>query len=932
MMQDNSINFYDVCKEADKYFTTHHKGKGSGWKGYQRWKNANESKFAPSGVRNDFDPLFVSKAYKNIVQNSSVNSERSLYSNGWKDLGPYRIDSVSGAYSTGLGRVICSYVHKTNVQIMYVGSRSGGFWKSTNGGTTWKVTTDTLPASGVGSITAKPTDANYVLIGVQNGSNNYSHGIYRSLNGGDTWTQTNFNPTTLGKGGLGSSFRINIIKFHPRVANLVYVCANDGLYRSTDNLTTWTKISGVSSNITQLDFHPTDNNIIYIHRRSGTDRNKVLRSLDQGLTFIASTTISGNNNSAGYFSVSNDCPDCFYFASNNGVWISKDTAKTFTFLSNPPQSCLGFAVNDIDTSKMLYGYVDVESSSDGGRTFNQVTWWSLGSSAHGSGSYQNKIKYGTHYIHADLHPVLSINGTYYVGTDGFFSKSSNNGGTWKIIGQGIGTRENYSLGASQSNHYRSISGSQDNGSSIKHKTTWIEFYGADGMEAIIHPLNDDWMICSWQYGGRRRTTNGGQNGNNVSPSGQSGSGNGDWEAPIAYNPNNQMQIFNFAKDIYVSDDFGSNWYYKSSPIPSGTLDEAAIAENNSDIIVIANGSAIYRSSDGGVNFTNIKRSLPSYSITDIAFNPKDDDNIFVTYNRYQNDGKKIYMTTNGGLTWTNITYNLGNMPLWNVVVDHTDASNIYVGAEIGVYTKPLNGTTWTLYNPNLPNSAVKELEVVNGSNTLRAAIWGRGLWEYSLVGRENYPAILTTRITDMPTNNLPKESIHQHVTSVISYSNTITSTFIKWSKDNPTFNNTISMHNSIDSTWVTNNPIPNFALGTKIFFKVYTVGNNNDTTETYKFQYTVKFNVFASIKNIKNNKHNLTVFPNPTNGLFTVDFGEKIKQGQIFIYNNLGELVQERRVEFDKNIKLDIQRYSKGNYFIQVKSKDKISVVKIIKK
>ena len=50
------------------------------------------------------------------------------------------------------------------------------------------------------------------------------------------------------------------------------------------------------------------------------------------------------------------------------------------------------------------------------------------------------------------------------------------------------------LGASQSNHYRTITGSQDNGTSIKNENNWIEFYGADGMEGIIHPLNDDWMI------------------------------------------------------------------------------------------------------------------------------------------------------------------------------------------------------------------------------------------------------------------------------------------------------------------------------------------------------------------------------------------------------------------------------------------------------
>ncbi len=94
---------------------------------------------------------------------------------------------------------------------------------------------------------------------------------------------------------------------------------------------------------------------------------------------------------------------------------------------------MGFAVNDQDTSKMVYGYVDVETSKDGGRNIKQVSWWSLGNANHGTGSFQDKLANSGKYIHADLHPALAIHGTFYVGTDGFFCKSSDNGETWKIL-------------------------------------------------------------------------------------------------------------------------------------------------------------------------------------------------------------------------------------------------------------------------------------------------------------------------------------------------------------------------------------------------------------------------------------------------------------------------------------------------------------------
>ncbi|MDA9262105.1 hypothetical protein N9P38_01950, partial [Flavobacteriales bacterium] len=610
MMQDPTYNFYDVCKEADKHFAVNGMGKGSGYKGYQRWKNENESKFAPSGVRSNIDPRFVEKAFRKFLstQNTTESYSRGIHKGSWVDLGPYDLDSITGHYSAGLGRIVTSYVHRQNPQIMYVGSRSGGFWKSTNGGVSWVGgSTDTLMASGVGAISASPTNSDSILIGVQNGGNNYSHGIYRSVNGGNTWTITNFNPTILGKGGLGGSFKVNKIAYHPRVPNLIFVAASDGLYRSTSNLSTWTKVTNGS--ISEIEFHPKDNSIVYIYDYYywGSNKDKVLYSLDQGLTFTGSNTISGNSNSTGYLSVSNDCDDCVFFASTNGIWTSKNKGVDFTFMSNPPESCLGFAVNDLDTSKMVYGYVDVVTSSDGGRTSNQVTWWSLGNSNHGTGNFDQRLHSGGHYIHADLHPAKCINGVYYVGTDGLFAKSANNGSTWTIISDGLGIRENYSLGASQSNHFRSISGSQDNGTSIKHKDSWIEFYGADGMEGIIHPLNDDYMMGSVQYGTRRRTTDGGLTQGGASPSGQNGSGNGAWEAPLAYNPNDQMQVFNFAKDVYVSNQFGGAWQYRGDPF-NNTISEAAIAENNSDIILVSRGSLIRKSIDAGVTYTSIYSS------------------------------------------------------------------------------------------------------------------------------------------------------------------------------------------------------------------------------------------------------------------------------------------------------------------------------------
>jgi hypothetical protein len=186
------------------------------------------------------------------------------------------------------------------------------------------------------------------------------------------------------------------------------------------------------------------------------------------------------------------------------------------------------------------------------------------------------------------------------------------------------------------------------------------------------------------------------------------------------------------------------------------------------------------------------------------------------------------------------------MPVRSVVIDHTDASTIYLGAEIGVYKKAMLENSWSLYNEDLPNMTVLELEVMYGSNTIRAATWGRGLWEYTLDGRQSFPSILTTRITNQPTDTQPKVDIDQYVTSTISYDGEIANTYVQWFTNISSVVNTITMTNTSDITWVADSPIPNQAEGTKIYFKVFAEGDNNDITETYIYMYEVKANVLCT--------------------------------------------------------------------------------------
>jgi hypothetical protein len=137
-----------------------------------------------------------------------------------------------------------------------------------------------------------------------------------------------------------------------------------------------------------------------------------------------------------------------------------------------------------------------------------------------------------------------------------------------------------------------------------------------------------------------------------------------------------------------------------------------------------------------------------------------------------------------------------------------------------------------------------ELEVVYGSNTLRGTTWGRGVWEYSLAGRENYPSIRTTSISNQPTDTQPKEGIDQFVTSTIDYEGNLNSVYVEWVTESSS--EIIQMSNSSDNVWVSDSAIPNFEAGTKVFFKVYAESTNGLISETYKFMYEVRQNVLCT--------------------------------------------------------------------------------------
>jgi len=168
-------------------------------------------------------------------------------------------------------------------------------------------------------------------------------------------------------------------------------------------------------------------------------------------------------------------------------------------------------------------------------------------------------------------------------------------------------------------------------------------------------------------------------------------------------------------------------------------------------------------SGAGSVWTDVAKSAVTNDVADAGvFNPGGFDVSSVTADAHDATGKTVYATvmgfagngTNaphvyrsvtGGASWTNITSNLPNAPANGLVVDPNDANTVYMALDSGVYVTTLVATCptancWSLYGAGLPNAPVVELAAAAGmatgdgrSGELRAATYGRGVWEIPLL-------------------------------------------------------------------------------------------------------------------------------------------------------------------------------------------------------
>src|SRR5690349_3740230 len=136
----------------------------------------------------------------------------------FRNLGPFR----TAAWVTEVA--VPESPARDHLYTMYAATRSGGLWKTTNGGTTWTPVSDSVGAAAVGAVAVAPSNSKIVWMGTgdqANARSSYSgKGVFKSEDAGATWQSA----------GLPDSHHIARIAIHPAKPEVVYVAAMGHLF------------------------------------------------------------------------------------------------------------------------------------------------------------------------------------------------------------------------------------------------------------------------------------------------------------------------------------------------------------------------------------------------------------------------------------------------------------------------------------------------------------------------------------------------------------------------------------------------------------------------------------------------------------------------------------------------------------------------------
>ena len=343
------------------------------------------------------------------------------------------------------GRVTAIDVVLSNTDIIYVGTASGGLWKSESGGVKWEPIFDNQKAASIGDVAVDPTNPDVIWVGTGEGnprnSQSAGFGVYKSLDGGKTWEYK----------GLGETRNIHRVLINPHNSDIVYIGAQGsawgdskdrGVYKTTDGGETWEKILYVdeSTGIGEMIMDPYNPNKLIANmwqfRRwpwffeSGGPSSGLYITFDGGKKWKKLSEKDGlpkgdlgrmglaiaRSNPKVIYALIESKKNALYKSEDGGFKWKKVSEKN---IGGRPFYYAEIYVDPVNENRIYNLHTYVTVSNDGGKTFESLM-----------------TAYGANGVHPDHHAFWGhpTNPQFIIeGNDGGLNISLDRGKTWRFV-------------------------------------------------------------------------------------------------------------------------------------------------------------------------------------------------------------------------------------------------------------------------------------------------------------------------------------------------------------------------------------------------------------------------------------------------------------------------------------------------------------------
>jgi photosystem II stability/assembly factor-like uncharacterized protein len=639
----------------------------------------------------------------------------------WREIGP----TIMG------GRIADLAVVESDAATFYVGTATGGLWKTVDAGITFQALFQDEETSSIGDVTVAPSNPNVVWVGTGEPQNRQSspwgNGVYRSVDAGRTWTHL----------GLAETHHVARIQVHPRDPDLAYVAAvghlwgsnpERGVYKTVDGGRSWELVLHVDEHTGAIDLamDPNDPSTLFAamyqrQRRAwgfngGGPGSALYRTTDAGRTWdeLTDGLPVGDKGRIGVDVYRRD--GNFVCAlvqadpsgnggddeeARNGVYCSTDRGETWEHRSttnNRPMYYSQIRIDPNDPERMYLGGSDLFRSSDGGRTFTDD---------------------GATEVHLDHHALWidpSDSRHLILGSDGGVSISRDRSDHWYQL-RNLPLGQFYEIGLDMREPYHVCGGLQDNGSWCAPSDTWSnqgirtrDWYNVgsgDGFFTVMLPSSPGLMFAESQGGNLTRVNLATGERARLRPIGRPGGDDElpdlrwNWNSPVVSSTHHDSTVFIGSNVLFRSTDLGQTWQ-AISPDLTYEIDRDTLT-----IMGVPGADPQMSRNDGQSSYGNL---------TAIAESPVDAAVLYTG-----SDDGRLQVTRDGGASWTDLTARIEGLPantyVTRIVASHASPGTVYAAFDGHrsddfrpyVYTSTDYGQSWTPIVAGLPVSSVNAL-------------------------------------------------------------------------------------------------------------------------------------------------------------------------------------------------------------------------------